>query len=75
MTTIGARAPQLADLIENANTTFTAIGDAAEQASPPGLKQLPVTLRQGNRTFAELPADVHRAETARERLQADHASR
>jgi phospholipid/cholesterol/gamma-HCH transport system substrate-binding protein len=55
VTTIGARSPQLTDLIENANTTFTAIGSQQKQLAQ-GLKQLPVTLRQGNRTFAELPA-------------------
>ncbi len=55
VTTIGARAPQLSSLIENANTTFTAIGD--EQANfAAGLKELPVTLNAGNKTFVELPA-------------------
>jgi phospholipid/cholesterol/gamma-HCH transport system substrate-binding protein len=55
VTTIGARKDQLSDLVENANTTFTAIG--AEQTNlAHGLKQLPVTLRQGNRTFAALPS-------------------
>jgi phospholipid/cholesterol/gamma-HCH transport system substrate-binding protein len=55
VTTIGARKEQLADLIENQNTTFKAIGDEQTQLAA-GLKQLPITLRQGNRTFAELPA-------------------
>jgi phospholipid/cholesterol/gamma-HCH transport system substrate-binding protein len=55
VTTIGARAPQLASLIENANTTFTAIGNEQSNFAA-GLKQLPITLRQGNKTFAELPA-------------------
>ncbi len=55
VTTIGARAPQLADLIENANKTFTAIGDEQTNFAA-GLKQLPITLRAGNKTFAELPA-------------------
>jgi phospholipid/cholesterol/gamma-HCH transport system substrate-binding protein len=55
VTTIGARNEQLTDLIENANTTFTAIGSQQTQLAQ-GLRQLPVTLRQGNRTFAELPA-------------------
>jgi phospholipid/cholesterol/gamma-HCH transport system substrate-binding protein len=55
VTTIGARKNELSDLVENANTTFTAIG--AEQTNlAKGLKQLPVTLRQGNRTFADLPS-------------------
>jgi phospholipid/cholesterol/gamma-HCH transport system substrate-binding protein len=57
VTTIGARKAQLSDLVENANTTFTAIG--SEQTSlARGLKELPVALRQGNRTFAELPSTV-----------------
>jgi len=55
VTTIGARHEQLADLIENANTTFGAIGSQQEQLQQ-GLKILPVTLRQGNKTFSELPS-------------------
>ena len=55
VTTIGARQQQLTDLIENANTTFQAIGSQQTQFAQ-GLKQLPITLRQGNRTFAELPS-------------------
>jgi phospholipid/cholesterol/gamma-HCH transport system substrate-binding protein len=55
VTTIGARKEQLSDLVENANSTFTAIG--SEQTSlAKGLKELPVALRQGNRTFADLPS-------------------
>ncbi|HMD58105.1 MAG TPA: MlaD family protein, partial [Solirubrobacteraceae bacterium] len=55
VTTIGARHEQLADLIENSNTTFRAIGDEQTQLAQ-GLKALPVTLNQGNKTFAELPS-------------------
>jgi phospholipid/cholesterol/gamma-HCH transport system substrate-binding protein len=54
VTTIGARQQQLTDLIGNANTTFQAIGSRQTQFAQ-GLRQLPITLRQGNRTFAELP--------------------
>ncbi len=54
VTTIGARKEQLTDLIENANKTFTVIGSQQTQLAQ-GLRQLPITLRQGNRTFAELP--------------------
>jgi len=57
VTTIGARKEQLADLIENQNTTFAAIGSQQAQLAQ-GLRQLPLTLRQGNRTFAELPASL-----------------
>jgi phospholipid/cholesterol/gamma-HCH transport system substrate-binding protein len=55
VTTIGARKEALADLIENQNKTFQAIGSEQSELAH-GLKQLPLTLRQGNRTFAELPA-------------------
>jgi phospholipid/cholesterol/gamma-HCH transport system substrate-binding protein len=62
VTTIGARAPQLSSLIENANTTFTAIGD--QQANfAAGLKELPVTLQEGNKTFEKLPATFKALET------------
>ena len=62
VTTIGARAPQLSDLIENANTTFRSIGD--QQASfAAGLKELPVTIREGNKTFEELPSTFKALET------------
>ncbi len=58
VTTIGARQEKLTDLVENANTAFTAVG--AEQTKlAQGLKQLPVTLRAGNKTFAELPSTFH----------------
>ncbi len=55
VTTIGARQESLSDLIENQNTAFQAIGSEQSELAR-GLKQLPGTLRQGNRTFAELPA-------------------
>jgi phospholipid/cholesterol/gamma-HCH transport system substrate-binding protein len=55
VTTIGARKNELSDLVENANTTFTAIGSEQTRLAQ-GLKLLPVTLRQGNRTFADLPS-------------------
>lgn len=55
VTTIGARKEQLSDLVENANTTFTAVG-SEQQNLAKGLKELPVTLRQGNETFANLPS-------------------
>jgi phospholipid/cholesterol/gamma-HCH transport system substrate-binding protein len=55
VTTIGARSEQLTDLIENANTTFRAIG-SQQSSLASGLRKLPVALRQGNRTFADLPS-------------------
>jgi phospholipid/cholesterol/gamma-HCH transport system substrate-binding protein len=55
VTTIGARKEDLSGLIEHANTTFQAIG--SQQANlAAGLRELPVTLQTGNRTFAELPS-------------------
>jgi phospholipid/cholesterol/gamma-HCH transport system substrate-binding protein len=57
VTTIGARQESLADLVENQNTTFQALGSEQSELAH-GLKQLPVTLRQGNKTFAELPASL-----------------
>ncbi len=54
VTTIGARSQQLSGLVENANTTFQAVGEEQSNLAH-GLKELPVALRQGNRTFAELP--------------------
>ncbi|MFI4989610.1 MAG: MlaD family protein [Solirubrobacterales bacterium] len=57
VSTIGARKDQLSSLVENANTTFTAIG-AEQQNLAQGVKELPVTLRQGGRTFAELPSTL-----------------
>jgi phospholipid/cholesterol/gamma-HCH transport system substrate-binding protein len=55
VTTIGGRSAQLTDLIENANKTFTAIGSRQTQLAQ-GLHQLPLALRTGNHTFAELPS-------------------
>jgi phospholipid/cholesterol/gamma-HCH transport system substrate-binding protein len=57
VTTIGARKDQLADLVENANTTFTAVG-SEQTALAKGLHELPVAFRQGNRTFANLPSTL-----------------
>jgi phospholipid/cholesterol/gamma-HCH transport system substrate-binding protein len=55
VSTIAAHQESVADLTENQNKTFQAIG-SEQQALARGLKQLPVTLEQGNKTFAELPA-------------------
>jgi phospholipid/cholesterol/gamma-HCH transport system substrate-binding protein len=55
VTTIGARSEQLTDLIGNADTTFQAIGSQQSNLAH-GLRELPVALRQGNRTFADLPS-------------------
>jgi phospholipid/cholesterol/gamma-HCH transport system substrate-binding protein len=55
LTTIGARNESLRDLIGNANKTFGAIGSEQTNLAR-GLRQLPITLRQGNTTFAGVPA-------------------
>ncbi len=57
VTTIGARSEQLTDLVGNANTTFQAIG-SQQSSLARGLAELPVALRQGNRTFADLPSAI-----------------
>jgi phospholipid/cholesterol/gamma-HCH transport system substrate-binding protein len=55
VTTLAARKQQLTELVSHADTTFGAI--ASQQSNfAQGLKALPVTFRQGNRTFEELPA-------------------
>jgi phospholipid/cholesterol/gamma-HCH transport system substrate-binding protein len=53
VTTIGARSESLTDLIGNADTTFAAIGSQQENLAR-AIRQLPVTLRQGTRTFVGL---------------------
>jgi phospholipid/cholesterol/gamma-HCH transport system substrate-binding protein len=57
LTTISAHKQQLTSLIGNADTTFQALG--SEQANlARGVAELPVTLKHGNRTFAELPSTL-----------------
>lgn len=55
VSTIAARQESLADLTENQNKTFQAIG-SEQSALAKGLKQLPKTLNQGNETLSEVPA-------------------
>ncbi len=55
VTTIGARSEQLADLVENANTTFRAVG-SQQSALAQGLRELPLALRQGTRAFVQFPS-------------------
>lgn len=56
-TVLAGRSQQLTELVSHANT---ALGAFASQQSnlAAGLKALPVTLKQGNRTFEELPATL-----------------
>ncbi|MGH2853567.1 MAG: MlaD family protein [Solirubrobacteraceae bacterium] len=62
LSTIGAHRSELTDLVGNADRTFQALG--SEQATlQRGVAQLPATLQQGNRAFAQLPstfAALHR---------------
>ena len=55
VTTIGARSEAVTDLTGNSDKIFQAVG-AEQQDLAQGLKQLPLTLNQGNRTFSQLPA-------------------
>jgi phospholipid/cholesterol/gamma-HCH transport system substrate-binding protein len=54
VSTIGGRSQQLTGLVENANKTFGAIG-SQQQNLAATLHELPIALRQGNRTFADFP--------------------
>ena len=59
VTTIGARAPQLTDLIENANTTFTGDRRRSRRSFAAGpAKSCRSRCTQGNKTFDELPVDA-----------------
>jgi phospholipid/cholesterol/gamma-HCH transport system substrate-binding protein len=56
-TVLAGRSQQLTELVSHANTAFGAIG--LHQADlTAGLKALPVTFREGNRTFEALPATL-----------------
>jgi phospholipid/cholesterol/gamma-HCH transport system substrate-binding protein len=57
LTTIAARKESLTDLVEHADQTFQAIG-SQQSSLARGLHQLPVTLNEGNRAFAEVPATL-----------------
>lgn len=57
LTTLAARRESLADLVEHSDQAFQAVG--SEQANlARGLHQLPITLSEGNRTFAEVPSTL-----------------
>jgi phospholipid/cholesterol/gamma-HCH transport system substrate-binding protein len=57
VTTIGDRSESVTGFVENANKTFQAVGDQQANLTQ-GLHELPITLRQGNKTFAELPSTL-----------------
>jgi phospholipid/cholesterol/gamma-HCH transport system substrate-binding protein len=56
-TVLAGRSQQLTELVSHANTTFAALG-AQQSNLAAGVKQLPATLREGNRTFQTLPATL-----------------
>jgi phospholipid/cholesterol/gamma-HCH transport system substrate-binding protein len=57
LTTLAAHKESLSDLVEHGDQTFQAIG-SQQSSLTRALRQLPLTLNQGNRTFAELPATL-----------------
>jgi phospholipid/cholesterol/gamma-HCH transport system substrate-binding protein len=57
LTTIAARKEDLTGLIEHADQTFQAIG-SQQSSLARGLRELPVTLNQGNKTFADVPSAI-----------------
>lgn len=58
VTTIAAHREHLAGLIQNASTTFHALG-GQEANLTAGLRALPRAFKEGSRTFAELPPTLH----------------
>jgi phospholipid/cholesterol/gamma-HCH transport system substrate-binding protein len=56
-TVLAGRSQQITELVSHADTAFGAIG-AQQSNLAAGLKQLPVTFKQGNRTFETLPATL-----------------
>jgi len=57
VTKLGEKAPQLTQLVSNANTALGAIA-RENQSLAQALQELPPTLRQGNTTFANLRAAI-----------------
>jgi phospholipid/cholesterol/gamma-HCH transport system substrate-binding protein len=56
-TVLAGRSQQLTELVSHADTAFGAIGSESENLTA-GLRQLPVTLHEGNHLFAELPSTL-----------------
>lgn len=56
-TVLAGRSQQLTELVSHADTTFAALGSQQSNLAA-GLKELPVTFKQGNRTFEQLPATL-----------------
>jgi phospholipid/cholesterol/gamma-HCH transport system substrate-binding protein len=72
LTVIAARKEQLSELVGHADQTFQALG-ANQTALTQGLRALPVTLKEGNKAFAQVPptltALTKLTETARPGVQ------
>jgi phospholipid/cholesterol/gamma-HCH transport system substrate-binding protein len=56
-TVLAGRSRQLTELVSNADTALGAVGSESESLTT-ALRQLPVTLHEGNHLFAELPATL-----------------
>lgn len=56
-TILAGRSQQLTELVSHADTALGAVGSESENLTA-GLKQLPVTLHEGNHLFTELPATI-----------------
>lgn len=54
LTTLAAHKESLSDLVEHGNQTFQAIG-SQQSSLAQGLRQLPLALSEGNKTFTQLP--------------------
>jgi phospholipid/cholesterol/gamma-HCH transport system substrate-binding protein len=54
LTTLAAHKESLSGVVEHGDQTFQAIG-SQQSSLARGLRQLPLTLNQGNKTFTELP--------------------
>lgn len=57
LTVLAAHKESLSDLVEHADQTFQAAG-SQQAALAAALRQLPITLSEGNKTFAELPSTL-----------------
>lgn len=57
LTTLAAHKESLSGLVEHGDQTFQAIG-SQQSSLARGLRQLPVTLNEGNKTFAQIPSTL-----------------
>ena len=57
LTTLAAHKESLSGLVEHGDQTFQAIG-SQQSSLARGLRQLPVTLNEGNKTFTQIPSTL-----------------